>query len=293
MSTFFPRRLFVVPILSGLLLAACSFLNSDGSDAQKRPVEPVLQLQLDAGVKSLTRSELLSSTSLQRIVIPDDVSYHQQQTYLAVPLRSLLGNLPAHGNLQFTALDGFVATIPKQLVTNEGNASQAWLAVEDPAHPWGALKPGQPSAGPFYLVWQAPEKSHISGEQWPYQIAKIGVTTPLELRYPQLMPHAEAASQEAALRGLQVFTKNCATCHSLNHGGDANIGPDLNLPMNPTEYFQQTALRYLIRDPGSVRRWNQSVMPGFKSDMISDTELDDLLIYLRQMATERPHPKTN
>jgi len=28
-------------------------------------------------------------------------------------------------------------------------------------------------------------------------------------------------------------------------------------------------------------------MPGFKSDMISEAELDDLLVYLQQMAAQR------
>ncbi|MBC3863513.1 cytochrome c [Undibacterium jejuense] len=285
MYTLFLRRSLLFPALSCLVLAACSILNTDVNKDSIRG--PVLQLQLDAQIKNLSQSELLHSRLVQSIVIPDDASYHRQQTYMAVPLWSLVGSLPSQGNLQFTALDGFVATIPNQLITNDANAAQAWLAIEDPAHPWDALKPGQPSAGPFYLVWLAPEKSHISGEQWPYQIAKIAVTTPLEVRYPQLLPHAEGELQLTALRGLQVFTKNCATCHSLNDGGDAKIGPDLNLPMNPSEYFQEAALRHLIREPGSVRRWSQSVMPGFKADIVSDNELDDLLVYLRQMAAQR------
>ncbi|MFZ6687727.1 c-type cytochrome [Undibacterium sp. SXout11W] len=285
MHAFTLIRTSLVAMLGCLLLAACSFMNTDVSN--KKLTEPGLQLQIDGQVKTVSRSELLHSKSLQSIVIPDDVSYHRQQTYLAVPLWSLVGTLPTQGHLQFTALDGFVATIPNLLMTRDAKVSQAWLAIEDPAHPWDALKPGQPSAGPFYLVWLAPEKSHISNEQWPYQIAKIAVTSPLEIRYPQLLPHAQGELQQSALRGLQVFSKNCATCHSLNDGGDAKIGPDLNVPMNPTEYFQSNALRRLVRDPGSVRRWTQSQMPGFKTDIVSDGELDDLIVYLGQMAIQR------
>ena len=283
------RFLQQIALSSCFLLAACALPTPD--TATSSTTGAVLQLQVDGKATTLTRAMLLQSPALATIVIPDDVSYHHQQTYQAVPLKSLVAGLPEEGSLQFTALDGFVATIPNHLFQTKGDAVQkaeAWLAIENPAHPWEALKPGQPSAGPFYLVWLSPEKSHISGEQWPYQISKISSAVPLELRYPQLQPHADGGQQAAALRGLDVFTKNCATCHRLNDGGDAAIGPDLNLPMNPTEYFQESTLRKLIRQPASVRTWQQSLMPGFKEETISEVELNDLLIYFKQMASQRP-----
>jgi hypothetical protein len=41
----------------------------------------------------------------------------------------------------------------------------------------------------------------------------------------------------------------------------AFLWPDLNLPMNPTEYFTDTGLRALIRDPRTVRVWPSSGCP--------------------------------
>jgi hypothetical protein len=46
-----------------------------------------------------------------------------------------------------------------------------WVAVEDPAHPWPHLRGKTVSAGPFYLVWQDPERVRISTEQWAYALA--------------------------------------------------------------------------------------------------------------------------
>jgi mono/diheme cytochrome c family protein len=89
-----------------------------------------------------------------------------------------------------------------------------------------------------------------------------------------------------ALRGLQVYVANCAVCHQLNGGGDASIGPDLNRPYSPVEYFHEKYLRKLIRNPASVRTWKASLMPGFTSKMISDDSLDDLLAYFRLMAAQ-------
>ena len=76
----------------------------------------------------------------------------------------------------------------------------------------------------------------------------------------------------------------------MNGGGDAHVGPDLNLPANPSEYFQEPMLRRLIRNPASVRTWEQSRMPGFSESLITPAELDDLLAYLRQMALQRAQP---
>jgi mono/diheme cytochrome c family protein len=84
--------------------------------------------------------------------------------------------------------------------------------------------------------------------------------------------------------GLCLFQQNCLACHRLNGAGDAQFGPDLNLPHNPTEYFQPTFLRQYIRDPQSLRQWPQARMPGFSTEVLSEQELDALLAYLGHMA---------
>ncbi|KAB0769181.1 cytochrome c, partial [Pseudomonas aeruginosa] len=66
-------------------------------------------------------------------------------------------------------------------------------------------------------------------------------------------------------------------CHRLNGAGDAQFGPDLNLPYNPTEYFQPQFLARYIRDP-------QAKMPAFPERVIDDQELRQLIGYLRHMA---------
>ena len=243
-----------------------------------------LELQLRGRTHTLSDAQLRAMPGWQTIVIEADPAYHGRHSYQALPLKTLLPVLPAQGNLLFTANDGFVATIPNASFLGK---AQAWLALENPAAPWPALAAGKPSAGPLYLIWTDTAGAHISSEQWPYQIAKIAETQALEQRYPQLQVQVDAAEPESAVRGLQVFIKNCATCHSLNGGGDAHIGPDLNLPYSPTEYFEAGMLRRLIRQPAAVRSWAQSSMPGFSVEIVSEPELNDLLIYLRQMARQR------
>jgi len=54
-------------------------------------------------------------------------------------------------------------------------------------------------------------------------------------------------------------------CYTLNGAGNAHVGPDLNLPQNPTEYLVPAALRQLIRNPASVRSWLRDANAGVRS----------------------------
>ena len=72
--------------------------------------------------------------------------------------------------------------------------------------------------------------------------------------------------------------------------GRRTIGPDLNLPRNPTEYFDAKALTSLIRNPASVRIWPAMVMRGFPQAVIPDTELADLISYLEYMSAHKVNP---
>jgi mono/diheme cytochrome c family protein len=244
--------------------------------------EPVLEIDLGSSVQHLERSTLLQRPQVRTIDVADDVAYHRSMRYKALPLSALLGDARLDGDVQFTATDDFVANIPAKLI---GGTGQPWLAIEPADAPWPLLQPNAASAGPFYLVWLAPQQGGVSQEQWPYQIAKIAAAQPLALRYPQIVPNHAASS--AAQRGLQVYSANCASCHPINGAGDAAVGPDLNLPASPTEYFREAYLRKLIRDPASVRTWKQRAMPGFSNAVLSDAQMDDLLAYFRQMAKQR------
>jgi len=259
----------------------CTFLLTVCVAGSACAAEPSLELDIGSTQQLLTRTELLAKPEARAIDVPNDVAYHRSMHYQALPMSVLLHDMPADANVQFTATDGFVANIPAKLLLGAG---QPWLAIETDGQAWPPLKADGPNAGPFYLVWLAPEKGHVSQEQWPYQIGKISLVLPLESRYPQIQPDSKAAN---VLRGLHVYTANCSSCHPINGGGDAAVGPDLAVPHSPTEYFRRAYLRALVRDPASVRNWSQRVMPSFSTDVLSDTQLDDLLAYLKQMSKQR------
>ncbi|MFG0532680.1 c-type cytochrome [Pseudomonas sp. yb_2] len=246
-----------------------------------------LHLELGATPRQWSSAELLGHPEARDISIEQDVSYKRPMHYRAVPLATLLEGVSARDHLQAVALDGFAAEMPAAALLQPGPA-RAWLAVEDPGKPWPPLGQGKPSAGPFYLVWTAPQASGIRPEQWPFQIATLRKLAPVDQRFPALLPDPKLPADSPVRQGFALFQQNCLVCHRLNGAGDGQVGPDLNVPFNPTEYFQPVYLRKLIRDPQSLRRWPQAKMPGFAESVLSDQELDALLAYLGHMATRKP-----
>lgn len=247
-----------------------------------------LSLDLGHGVQSLNTAELLQRKDARSIEIPDDVSYHRTMRYRAIPLKALLNGVGNDDALLFVAADGFAAEIPASLLLHS-HGSQAWLAIEEPGKPWPSLGQGKPGAGPFYLVWVDPAAMKVSPEQWPFQLASIRRLAPVAERFPAIRPGTPAGDSEIN-RGFAVFQRTCFACHTLNGQGDARLGPDLNIPHNPTEYLRDDLLRAYIRDPQSLRRWPQARMPGFGKEALTEADLDALLAYLRHMAGRKIAP---
>src|SRR5690242_15512525 len=180
-----------------------------------------LRIDLGQGTKVWTTAQLLARADAATLTIADDVAFRRRMTYRAVPLRALLPGLRPGQHLQFVATDGFTAEIPADAILNALGA-KAWLAVEDPAHPWPALAGNGKDAGPFYLVWTDPQAARISPEQWPYQLASIRAMPGVDARFPAIVPQADASA--GVRRGFTVFQRTCFACHTMNGEGDAKLG---------------------------------------------------------------------
>ncbi|MBV9811313.1 MAG: cytochrome c [Acetobacteraceae bacterium] len=253
--------------------------------------EPALVLSRGGVTHSFTASELLARPDATDLTVADDVSYRRAASYRAVPLLALLSELPSDSRsdtLEARATDGFVAQIPLALVERAGEGGAVpWIAVEPPGQPWPDLPGKTQGAGPFYLVWQNPERSSVGREQWPYQLADLAVVESLAHRWPQLAVDAALPPDAPARRGAAVFAANCLPCHKLNGGGAGVMGPDLGSPANVSDYLTERGLRAIVRDPRAVRTWPLQQMPGFGPELIGDADLDALVAYLRQ-SVRRP-----
>jgi len=242
-----------------------------------------LTLELGHGPVHWSTAALLARPDVQTIGVPADVAFKRPMRYRAVPLADLLRGIVPTDHLQFVGADGFAAEIPAALILNR-RGSEAWLAIEEPGRPWPALPGQHGSAAPFYVVWTRPQAARIGPEQWPYQLATIRKLDSIAARFPAILPDPAVPADSAIRQGLAVFQRTCFACHTLNGAGDARLGPDLNIPHNPTEYLRTDLLRAYIRNPQSLRLWPQAKMPGFDRQALSDADLDALLAYLRHMA---------
>ncbi|MFO1153003.1 MAG: cytochrome c [Rhodospirillales bacterium] len=253
--------------------------------------QPGIEIVAGDGRVKLSRSALLQRGDLTTIHIPGDVAYKRPMTYRAVPLASLLREASltpdrmAGEVIEIVAADGFVTVLPPALLfPQDETASVAYLAIEPEDAPWPAIPGKTESAGPFYVVWLRPAASAIRSEQWPYMVVSVRSTESPEYRWPELAVDPSLPPDEPIRAGQTLFLTQCMVCHALNGAGSAHVGPDLNLPQNPTEYLQPSALRQLIRDPASVRSWPAMQMPGFDAAALSDHDIDLITQYLAHMA---------
>jgi mono/diheme cytochrome c family protein len=235
-----------------------------------------------------SQSQLLSRHDIQTISVTDSVYKQQFTRFKAIPMANLCTGLtiPEFAVVQFNGADGFSAILEKtRLLSPDPKASKAYLAIEDPKSPWPDLVGKNTSAGPFYLVWTDPKASAIGREEWPFQVVSFAILSDSRNAFPNIYPADDAAPN--VQNGFKSFLKNCFACHKMNGNGAGSIGPDLNRPMNPTEYLGEAALAALIRHPASVRTWPGMVMRGFSEAAIPDAESSDLIAYLRYMSNTK------
>ncbi|MBX7230822.1 MAG: c-type cytochrome [Bdellovibrionales bacterium] len=277
-----------------LLLLVFFFHNQVHASGETESPTTLKVIQDKKLVQTLTYSYLDQHPQKQYLKIPQDPAYdNQPREYDAIPFQALFPQIKKNPNtfFQIKATDGFTSLLSAdKLLHQDQTKSIAYLAFEPPQK-WPLLSKSHKTAGPFYLIWSHPELSHIQKEEWPYSIVTIEIkTNSLENLFPQIFPKPISKANSASQKGLHVFVKNCFTCHTLNQAGESSMGPDLNLPMNPTEYFKPKILKQFIRAPESVRTWPNRKMVGFNKDQLSERELDQLISYLQIMALQKKLP---
>ena len=115
---------------------------------------------------------------------------------------------------------------------------------------------------------------------WPYQLATIEIID-FESKYSLMMP-AGAGADSPEQQGFALFKNQCMRCHSINlQGGD--LGPELNVPRNVTEYWSEQNLRAFIKDASGFHA--RSKMPPFLH--LTDEQLDQLVLYLTSMRAQK------
>lgn len=240
-----------------------------------KPVEAVAMLDLvvlrDAG--KLDGLEVVNAD------ISHDPAYDKKpKKYKGYRLSAILKLLPegidpAAHEVRLSALDGFTVTVPmRQLLDDRGVV--AFADREAPASaPWQTFRQGkrEVTPAPFYLVW--PGVPYGPERPWPYQLATIAVVSTAQAYGRAYPTHALQVAE-----GFATFKARCMSCHSVNLSG-GTLGPELNVPKNITEYWDEAHIRGLVKNPRDYRA--RSIMPAFGD--LTAAQLDGLLAYLRAM----------
>lgn len=190
-----------------------------------------------------------------------------RRVYMGYPAAQVLAQLlgadwqKAQHDIEFRALDGFVARIPAERFAKY--RAHLVFAQAEPQAPFTVDNKAQGEKdvplGPYYLVWDniaAPELQAEGGALWPYQVAQISFSqaTPAALLPPGIS--AEQWAQHAAL--AQKF---CLSCHQINgFGGD-------KMPLN-------LAVRAKLLDERTWRVWllsPQAFKPGTSMPALPET----------------------
>ena len=154
------------------VIVQCFFLMSTVASA-----DPALDVVIGRQNRQFGRNELLHRPDLSQVTVTSDVTYGNVTTsYRALPLAALLlgFNPPGDTVIESVALDGFVAQLPFDILTNTDPAKAiAWLAIEPDDRPWPRLPGKALSAGPFYIVWTGATAAMIRSEQWPYRLKRL------------------------------------------------------------------------------------------------------------------------
>lgn len=238
-------------------------------------VKPLFSATIIIDNKKYSSKELLKHPSIESVKIQKS-TYKKPFTFKAIPLSELITDIKG-SYITFKSKDGFASTIPVKSLFH--GKSVTYLAIENTKKPWPKYNK-KLSPGPFYLIWEINGSERIGQEWWPFQITKISFSTEPKVLYPKLYPKSLSSK---AKKGFNVFVKNCFSCHKLQKMGTAIMGPDLNHPMNPTDYFKEGILKKFIRNPAHIRDWPDRQMPGFSKEEITDLELNYLILYLKEI----------
>ncbi len=256
--------------------------------------EPTLTFQDRAEtVRQLTRDEMAKLLPGTELTV-ENPSTGQPASYRGAGLTELLNRVygerwKSAGLVKFVTVDGYQPVVTVEAIQRHQGLMAYADAGTDRLRPLGDGHGGTVDPGPFYLVWENRKDTGALTDpwlQWPWQLARVELTS-LEREYPQTAPPAGASPE--VLRGFNGFLSHCAKCHRVN-GEGGQVGPELNYPVNVTEYWQAEWLPKFITQPSAIR--HNSKMPPYPATAgDAQAEIRYILAYLRAMKERKLAPR--
>lgn len=244
----------------------------------------------DQVIKILNVNEIRQSKNGMVSVTVDNPTDSKIHTYDGISITKLLDQVFGSGwekfdAIKFTSRDGYQPIIPTTSIT----ANFGVISIDEAGKQgFGELqrKNGETvDPGPFFLVWENLKNTRANTDlwlSWPWQITGVELTS-----FAHEFPHSAPPNTAGRLaqKGFLAFRQHCIKCHTIN-GDGGNVGPELNVPVNVTEYWKEKWLARFIADPQSVRA--NSKMISFYRDVENRQEnIESIIAYLKVMKDKK------
>ncbi len=235
---------------------------------------------------TITRDNLALQSRITTVSISHDPVYKSGKKYQAFPLQSIIKklgkNYPAdldQAVIVFTATDGYKVSMAYPDALEE----HGYLAFKDLSAQntdWTAFKFGKEliTPAPFYLVWPKPgiDKWRYP---WPFQLTNISI----QAAGNYFGNAAPVSAKKSVVEGFTLFSRYCIRCHSVNSSG-GSVGPELNVPQNVTELYDDKTLKELILNASAYR--NKTKMPVF-NNILNEQQVNSILSYFKSMKIDK------
>ncbi len=249
-------------------------INSKQIQAELDP--PILSYKFEDKIEIVP---LLDGFEKENIQLPVEFLSKKQKNYLGVNTRKIfkifIENFKIQSSeydIRFYCKDGYSPTIPLYQLL-EGNG---YFVVKELNSSNQTAKDLKAEFSPVYLVWDVPLDDHF--HSFPYGIKHFQFIKK-DHQYAKAIP---ISNSKDIIQGFMLFKDNCIKCHSVNLEG-GTMGPELNIPMNITEYWKIEQLKRFIKAPSLFRE--NSKMPQL--DNLNNEQLDLLIKYLQFMSNQK------
>ncbi len=259
----------VILLVITCFMCACIIPKREDKYMQPGPVPKQYMVDID----SLVRATEPGHES--EVLIAYDPNVPGVKKYQGIPLRRQLQHIFEQQNLAadnfdvvFVCKDGYA---PVRHATELINMTGGYIVFKDLAATQNWTPAMEKTFSPFYLVWQT-DSIKASELPWPYGL------TSLKLVERDSFLFGEMSKKTAVFSGYHLFRKHCFSCHAINKTG-GQVGPEMNWPMNITEYWTDENIKHYVNNPRSFRY--NAHMPAMKQ--VSDQDINAIIQYLHYM----------